>query len=146
MKKFENKDIGSEQDKNSLSWLPDKDIASKFDKQMDKLKNIAKAEAKEQEDADELIDNINDFFEKAEKVDNDLENNKEIKKEIGKKSKRTRTVKKYTSIENRNIDVQNAIKESWESVLDEILNWKEEKNPVAKSLLGIANWILKTEE
>ncbi|HRX64076.1 MAG TPA: hypothetical protein P5060_03170 [Candidatus Absconditabacterales bacterium] len=136
----ENEDIESNEEKS------ESDIAKDFDDYMEKLKNIAKAEAESRNQEGDYETIIDDFFEKAEKVDNDLENTDEIEKEIGRKFKRTRTVKKYNSIENRNIDVQNAIKESGESVLDEITNWKEEKNPVAKSLLSIANWILKTEK
>jgi len=102
----ENEDIESNEEKS------ESDIAKDFDDYMEKLKNIAKAEAESRNQEGDYETIIDDFFEKAEKVDNDLENTDEIEKEIGRKFKRTRTVKKYNSIENRNIDVQNAIKES----------------------------------
>lgn len=42
--------------------------------------------------------------------------------------------------------VKQAIEQSVDRILDEIYNWKEEKNPVARSLLRIVNRILKTEK
>ncbi|HRU50374.1 MAG TPA: hypothetical protein P5155_02615, partial [Candidatus Absconditabacterales bacterium] len=61
-----------------------------------------------------------------------------------------RVVKKHKnmvkSLSNRPGGVQEAIGESVDKILDEIYNWREEKNPVARSLLKIVNWIMKTEK
>jgi hypothetical protein len=42
--------------------------------------------------------------------------------------------------------VKESIQSSADKILDEIYNWKEEKNPVARSLLRIVNWVMKTEK
>gem|GEM_PF-1852686 len=42
--------------------------------------------------------------------------------------------------------VKESIQSSADKILDEIYNWEEEKNPVARSLLRIVNWIMKTEK
>lgn len=59
-------------------------------------------------------------------------------------------VKKYWNMQNklahRPGEVKEAIEKSADNILDEIYNWKKEKNPVARSLLRIVNWIMKTEK
>lgn len=55
-------------------------------------------------------------------------------------------VRKYKKIESRPVDVQKWIKESAEDITNEISNWKKEKNPVARSLLRIVDWIMSTEK
>ena len=57
-----------------------------------------------------------------------------------------RFVYKYKKIETRPIDVQKWIGNSVEKITDEISNWKKEKNPVARSLLRIVDWIMSTEK
>jgi len=61
-----------------------------------------------------------------------------------------RVVKKHGQMVNKFAGRPEAVKESIQSsadkILDEIYNWKEEKNPVARSLLRIVNWIMKTEK
>ncbi len=125
-----------EPDENSFEWLSDDEIAKKFEEQMDKLKKIAKKEARENdEDPEKILDKIDDFF----------ENWKEELEKIDTK-KEKKAIKKYKKILNRGIDVQKEIINSWEFVLGEIKNWEKEKNPVAKSLLRIIKWILNTEK
>ncbi len=140
MKNIENKNITPESEENSLEWLSHEEIAKKFEQNMDKLKDIAKKEAKENnEDPEKILDKIDDFFAITDnKEKEELEN-------IDTKSER-KVLKKYKKILNRKIDVQKEIINSWEFVLEEIRDWKKEKNPVAKSLLRITKWILKTEK
>lgn len=128
------------EDKKDINKMSDADVAKKFDKQMQKLENIAKKEAEEKvrennDNPDDLLDQIDDFFDKSKEEFDEVNTFKE---------KRMR--KKYTRIIDRSIDIQEAIVKSWESVLDEIKDWKEQKHPVAKSLFRIANWILKSEK
>lgn len=136
MKNIDKNNNISESNENSLDSLSHKEIAKKFEQNMDKLKDIAKKEAKENnEDPEKILDKIDDFFEKGKE---ELEN-------IDTKSEK-KVLKKYKKILNRKIDVQKEIINSWEFVLEEIRDWKKEKNPVAKSLLRITKWILKTEK
>ncbi|HKL43969.1 MAG TPA: hypothetical protein VJ892_01680 [Candidatus Absconditabacterales bacterium] len=140
MKNIENKNITPESEENSLEGLSHEEIAKKFEQNMDKLKDIAKKEAKENnEDPEKILDKIDDFFAITDnKEKEELEN-------IDTKSER-KVLKKYKKILNRKIDVQKEIINSGEFVLEEIRDWKKEKNPVAKSLLRITKWILKTEK
>ena len=61
-----------------------------------------------------------------------------------------RVVRRHSQMVDRFAGRPEAVKESIQSsadkILDEIYNWKEEKNPVARSLLRIVNWIMKTEK
>ncbi len=74
------------------------------------------------------------------------------KEELNKLNPNTKKQIKKTSLwikgklYNRPQEVRQAIEKSADNILDEIYNWKEEKNPVARSLLRIANWIMKTEK
>ncbi len=87
----------------------------------------------------ERKDKVSEFFDAGQK---------EFEKVDTKTEKRV--VKKHKnmvkSLSNRPGWVQEAIGESVDKILDEIYNWKEEKNPVARSLLKIVNWIMKTEK
>mgnify|MGYP007069027660 CR=1 FL=1 len=87
----------------------------------------------------ERKDKVSEFFDAGQK---------EFEKVDTKTEKRV--VKKHKnmvkSLSNRPGWVQEAIGESVDKILDEIYNWREEKNPVARSLLKIVNWIMKTEK
>lgn len=84
-------------------------------------------------------DKVSEFFdvgkEEFEKIDTKIEK---------------RVVKKHGQMVDKFAGRPEAVKESIQSsadkILDEIYNWKEEKNPVARSLLRIVNWIMKTEK
>jgi alkanesulfonate monooxygenase SsuD/methylene tetrahydromethanopterin reductase-like flavin-dependent oxidoreductase (luciferase family) len=121
--------------------MSDEEISERFDKQMKKLEKIAKkeaeAEARENNtNPDDLLDQIDDFFEKG----------KDEFEDIDKTETEDNVISKYSKIKNRHINVRRAIIKSEESVLDEIKNWKKEGNLVAKSLLRMTNWILKSEK
>jgi len=83
--------------------LSHEEIAKKFEQNMDKLKDIAKKEAKENnEDPEKILDKIDDFFAITDnKEKEELEN-------IDTKSER-KVLKKYKKILNRKIDVQKEI-------------------------------------
>jgi hypothetical protein len=49
-------------------------------------------------------------------------------------------------IENRDKQVVEWIKQSSKNIEDDIKNWDKEQNPVARSLLNIANKIMGTEK
>jgi len=135
-KNIDNKNLEEETNGSSLDGLSSEEIANKFDKQMAKLEKIEKEEAMEKnENPDDLLDKIDDFFDKWKEKFDEIDPLEE--KNI---------VEKYANISDRNIDIQDAIKSSWNSVLDEIWDWKKEKNPVSRNLYRIANWILKTEK
>lgn len=55
-------------------------------------------------------------------------------------------VHEYKKIESRPAAVQRWIENSVEKIENEISNWKQEKNPVARSLLRIVNRIMETEK
>lgn len=124
---------------NNLNWLTPDEIAKKFDDQMDKLKKIAKKEAQEEQlenNTDwELDKTIDEFFDKTEDEFNDIDSFEEKK-----------VINNYANISDRNIEVQDAIRTSWNSVLNEIADWKTQKNVVSKTLLRVSNWILSSEK
>ena len=135
-KNIDNKDIEAWFDSWSLDWLNSSEIAGKFDKQMDRLKQIANAENAENNAESENMDKlIDDFF--------DIEKVQDYDKVS--KSNSSFVDQKYRAITDRGVDIQKSIVSSWNSVLSDIVNWWQEKHPVAKSFLGIANWILKSE-
>lgn len=153
MKNIDKNNKISDIDDNSLEGLSQDDIAKKFEKQMDKLKKIAKNEIHE-ETRDDL-----DALKNKEKKESNYEINEDLDKQVDNyfdqvdkefeeinTQEENNVVVKYKNISKRNIDIQKAIIKSWESVLDEILNWKEQKSVVSRSLLKIANWILNTEK
>ena len=88
------------------------------------------------ETKDELKDSIDKFFKKWKEEFNDDNDTSSEKK----------FVKKYKNLENRSIDVAEWIQKSADDIEKEIINWKDEKNPVAKSLLRIVNRIMKSEK
>lgn len=79
---------------------------------------------------------VNEFFEKWKDEFNDNKNTTAEKKFVSKSS--------YIN-EDRPQDVVDWINNSADKILDEIKNWKQEQNPVARSLLRIVNWIMKSE-
>jgi hypothetical protein len=81
------------------------------------------------------LEKIDDFFEKGKNEFRRVDSVKE-----------KRVVKKYNRILDRNINIQESIVNSAETILNEIQNWDKEKDLVAKSLLRISNWILKSEK
>lgn len=87
----------------------------------------------------ERKDKVSEFFDAGQK---------EFEKVDTKTEKRV--VKKHGQMVDKFAGRPEAVKESIQSsadkILDEIYNWKEEKNPVARSLLKIVNWIMKTEK
>ena len=87
----------------------------------------------------ERKDKVSEFFDAGQKEFEKVDTKTE--KRVVKKHKN-----KVKSLSNRPGWVQEAIGESVDKILDEIYNWEEEKNPVARSLLKIVNWIMKTEK
>ena len=87
----------------------------------------------------ERKDKVSEFFDAGQKEFEKVDTKTE--KRVVKKHKN-----KVKSLSNRPGWVQEAIGESVDKILAEIYNWKEEKNPVARSLLKIVNWIMKTEK
>lgn len=132
---IDNKNLGKSDDK-FLDWLNSKELAAKFDKQIDELKKISQKEIHEDGDnPDEILKKIDDFFEQEKKEFNNIDTKKE---EL--------VVNNYKNISDRNINIQQAIKDSWNSILMEIKNWEIEKNLVSKVLLKISSWILNSEK
>lgn len=113
---------------------------STIDSAIDWLENNIKKELLEKEvdmeTKDELKDSIDKFFKKWKEEFND-DNDTSSEKNF---------VKKYKNLENRSIDVAEWIQKSADDIEKEIINWKDEKNPVAKSLLRIVNRIMKSEK
>ena len=133
---IDNKNLEEWSDNSSLDGLTPEEIAKKFDKQMDKLKEIAKAEAMDNnETSDDLIGKIDDFFDRGKEEFKEIDTTEE---EI--------TFENYQKISDRNITIQKAILESWNNVLDEISDWEKQKSTVSKVLLRVTDWILKTEK
>ena len=87
----------------------------------------------------ERKDKVSEFFDAGQK---------EFEKIDTKVEKRV--VRRHSQMVDRFAGRPEAVKESIQSsadkILDEIYNWEEEKNPVARSLLRIVNWIMKTEK
>lgn len=54
--------------------------------------------------------------------------------------------KKYDKLKARGVDVKKWIKESANKIVNEINNWEQEKNPVARSLLKFVNRIMQSEK
>ena len=112
-----------------------------FSWELENLKNLIKKEViKKTEDWEKLkinedLDKIDKFFEQWKKEFEKVDTSDE--KEI---------IKKYNTIRNRPVEVQKEIEKISNEVLDEIYNWKQEKNPVARSLLRIINWIMSSEK
>ncbi len=61
-------------------------------------------------------------------------------------SKEKRAVRKIKKINFDNVDVKQEKQKSFDRVLSSITNWRNEKNPVAKILLRMADWVLSTEK
>ncbi len=61
-------------------------------------------------------------------------------------SKEKRAVRKIKKINFDNVDVKQEKQKSFDRVLSSIINWRNEKNPVAKILLRMADWVLSTEK
>lgn len=87
--------------------------------------------------------NVSEFFvqwrKEFEKIDSDDEDKVVKKYKSYKPNKNNRIV-------GRSVEVQKSIMESVDLIVDEINDRKRERNPVAKSLLRIVDFIMKTEK
>lgn len=131
----------SENVSESLNNLGNSLINSKLDELQSKVEDTLLDSSLENNFMWESNDNItkwqiDEFFEKWKEEFND------DKKTIVE----NKFVKKYQNLEDRNMDVAKWIESSADKISDEIKNWKEEKNPVARSLLRFVNWIMKSEK
>lgn len=130
-------------DADEESWDNSKNLnenLGNFSWELENLKNLVKQEAinKKEYLEDSRIN------EDLDKIDNFFEEWKEEFKKIDTEDEE-KIIKIYNKIKDRPVVVQKEIEKISNKVLDEIYNWKKEKNPVARSLLRIVSWIMKTE-
>lgn len=112
---------------------------SAIDSTLDNL-NLDMQEWLELQDSDdETKEELNKFFEKWKK---------ELKDDIDTTEEKELSVKLLQSsrFKNRSPETVQQIAKSAIKIESEIINWKQEKNPVARSLLKIVNWIMWTEK
>lgn len=144
--------------KNNLNNNLDKDLDSvDFSDELSNLENVIREKfwEKIQERESEVKNNeIQDIKNKTkseldsikiDKVSEFFDQGKEEFKKIDT-FKEKKVVRKHNKYINRPIEVKDAIEDSSDRILDEIYNWKKEKNVVSRSLLRIVNWIIKTEK
>jgi len=165
-KDIENKNKDKDKDLDDNDNLrEDLDFSSELLSLENEIRNVARDKLKEKEQ--EVVWNVSDELDSLSaeivlsgiewgKVNESKDKVSEFfdagQKEFEKVDTKTekRVVKKHKnmvkSLSNRPGWVQEAIGESVDKILDEIYNWREEKNPVARSLLKIVNWIMKTEK
>jgi len=114
-------------------------IVSDTSSELDSLNAEVNLDWLDKKDNKKSIDRVSEFFwkwkEEFKKIDTFNE------KKVVKKYWKTKNNLKY-----RPEKVKEAIEWSADEILDEIYNWRKEKNPVARSLLRIVNWIMKTEK
>ena len=85
--------------------------------------------------------------ETKEELNHIFEEWKENKKEIMQDEELPKKLEKYNKkFPGRSPEVVQKIVNSATEIETEIKNWQTEKNPVAKSLLKIVNWIMGTEK
>ena len=113
-------------------------------KDLSALKNIVE-QSIDDEKIKTDVDKMDKFFEAWDEIlKNDTEEEGEL--EFIKKNKRIIDAKQIKKLENRSIWVPDKIIESVGAVVWFIENWNWQKSTVAKVLLRIADWILKTEK
>ena len=86
--------------------------------------------------SEQIKDTVDDIFEKWIE---ELHDAKETSKE-------KRFVRKIKKVNFDNVEVKQEKQRSFDRVLSSITNWRNEKNPVAKVLLRMADWIIWTEK
>ena len=145
MKNIENKNFKDEKElaqdfNNQLKWLKDevenKDKNIKGD--LDDLKKsiLQKIDIENVDNKEQIKHDVDSVFEKWLE---ELSDTKETSKE-------KRVVRKIKKINFDNVDVKQEKQRSFDRVLSSITNWRNEKNPVAKVLLRMADWVLSTEK
>ena len=92
-----------------------------------------------QDSDDETKEELNKFFEKWKK---------ELKDDIDTTEEKELSVKLLQSgrFKNRSPETVQQIAKSATNIENEIKDWPKEKNPVARSLLKIVDWIMWTEK
>jgi uncharacterized protein YjgD (DUF1641 family) len=115
----------------------EKSINSKLDFLNDKI-NATLDDVELDEKLKQWVDEetVDKFFEKWK---NELTDNKTTNSE-------KKFISKSSYIADRPNDVVEWINDSADEILNEIQNRKQEQNPVARSLLRIVNWIMKSEK
>ncbi len=139
----------------------EKNLANQFDKNMDKLKwwndiswnqisnelkNLKSFIEESIDEQEELKDLEKSFDDKGSEINKDKVDI--FFDEIDNINKNTdrKIVKKYKKIKDRWFDVKEKIVEASDVIIGFVKNWDKEKNPVAKVLLRIADWILRSEK
>ena len=166
---IENKDIQwNNIEKNDKNWFREKRESIKnfleWKKNIDKIwveeETSRKAENLKDSAIDSTLDNLNlDMQEWLELQDSDDETKEELNKFFEKWKKELKhdidtTEEKELSVnllqsgrfKNRSPETVQQIAKSATKIESEIKNWKQEKNPVARSLLKIVDWIMGTEK
>jgi len=124
-----------EETSNKVETLKD----SAIDSTLDNL-NLDMQEWLELQDSDdETKEELNKFFEKWKK---------ELKDDIDTTEEKELSVKLLQSgrFKNRSPETVQQIAKSATNIENEIKDWPKEKNPVARSLLKIVDWIMSTEK
>lgn len=166
---IENKDIQwNNIEKNDKNWFREKRESIKnfleWKKNIDKIQveeeTSRKAENLKDSAIDSTLDNLNlDMQEWLELQDSDDETKEELNKFFEKWKKELKddidtTEEKELSVKllqsgrfkNRSPETVQQIAKSATNIEKEIKDWPKEKNPVARSLLKIVDWIMSTEK
>ena len=132
--------------KNFLEWK----------QKLDKLKveeEASESSAKLKESAvDSTLENLNLDMEKWSEIsDSEVEIKEQLDQILQKWKKDTKQVLTHKEMSQRIIngrspEVSQQISNSATKVEDEIKNWENEENPIARSLLKMANWLMNTEK
>lgn len=160
-----NKDIVPNSDENNENLNENSDFSKELSDLENEIKNAIPDEIKKKEEIQQnTFDELDSLA--TEVVESGFEWNKHSEKpkdrvweffDTGKKEfekvdtfKEKRVIGKHKKMTNKFADrpetVKEAIQNSSDKILEEIYNWKQEKNPVARSLLKIVNRIMKTEK
>ena len=125
--------------KEIFKWFTDKLKKNAVDSALDNLQaNIEKwlnIDETDNETKQELVDFFNEWKNELEFIDT---------KEEEKLVEKLTSSGKFTK--DREPEIVAKIVESADKIENEIKDWQKEKNPVARSLLKIVNWIMWTEK
>lgn len=129
-------------EKNIEAWRTQKEAKNLgetiVDRELDNLHNKIELWLEKANVKDITKNELNDFFsEWKEKLNDDKHTFREW---------RLKRLLKSDRFKKRSEHVVERIEESASTVENEIKNWQKEKNPVARSLLRIVNWIMWTEK
>lgn len=132
--------------RNFLEWKQKADkikVEEEVSENSEKLKQSA---------VDSTLENLNLDMEKWSEIsDSEIEIKGELDQILHKWKKDIKQVPTHKEMSQRIIngrspEVSQQISNSATKVEDEIKNWENEENPIARSLLKMANWLMNTEK